>query len=525
MIDSLRTICRSSAKPRAMKEVMVVVPRFGSAKVAQREVDSLVCNRILDGEEQYLVKWKRIVAPNAYSWHYLPELTLCLALLQDYLKARRERIHSKTSNLKRKSPHAEQRAHLYEHDPQSRSPSVQSSSSESISAKAQALSLGESYNCTVYPDGDHIRVRSSLRLPCAERIPTAEMMAVAATSSTRHASHKIRTHILKRLKALPGPEITYQNIHDASDIPLRFEFIEACVLREGLTRVDPETIVGCQKECRPNMGKNIGCQLSICECLEFAAVQEGRLNEEQWVRYRSNPGDTAGLPKRFPYHTSVAQRDGCLVEFYLRGRHPIYECNHRCNCGPGCNNRMVQHGRQLPLEIFKTKDRGWGLRCPLAIRKGQFIDTYRGEIITDEEADRREARSGKGKESYLYALDKFEDELREREEAPYVVDGEHKGGPTRFMNHSCDPNVLQYTVSYNKYDQKVYDLAFFARRDIPANEELSFDYLDKDEEDNEAGTGVLTSQVDDVEVWTPDDNGTVVPCRCGAEKCRKVLWT
>lgn len=44
------------------------------------------------GEEQYMVKWKPIIASNAFSWHYLDELSNCLELLQDYLEARRRSV-------------------------------------------------------------------------------------------------------------------------------------------------------------------------------------------------------------------------------------------------------------------------------------------------------------------------------------------------------------------------------------------------------------------------------------------------
>lgn len=81
------------------------------------------------------------------------------------------------------------------------------------------------------------------------------------------------------------------------------------------------------------------------------------------------------------------------------------------------------------------------------------------------------------------------------------------GGPSKFMNHSCQPNCRQYTVSYNKHDHRVYDLAFFAIRDIAAGEELTFDYLDKEEADGEEEA--------------PDG---AVRCLCNAPKCRKWLW-
>lgn len=153
------------------------------------------------------------------------------------------------------------------------------------------------------------------------------------------------------------------------------------------------------------------------------------------------------------------------------------------------------------------------------IFRGQFIDTYRGEIITLKEAEVRvERNTSKGKASYLYDLDKNvlddddeeEEDDKKKEKDFYVVDGEKFGGPTRFINHSCDPNLGQYVVSLNKYDEKLYELAFFALTDIPANTELTFDYLDKDDDPDDADT--------------KNDDKDGVRCYCGSAKCRKWLW-
>lgn len=153
------------------------------------------------------------------------------------------------------------------------------------------------------------------------------------------------------------------------------------------------------------------------------------------------------------------------------------------------------------------------MRCRQELKRGQFIDTYRGEIITDKEAKLREDCKGKSKNSYLFSLDKFKEEDELDDEDVLVIDGEFKGGPSRFMNHSCDPNCGQYVVSFNKYDRKIYELAFFAIRNIAAGEELTFDYLDAEEAaDNEA--------TDKTEKMDKD----AVPCFCGSVECRGYLW-
>ncbi|KAI9814448.1 MAG: hypothetical protein M1827_003304 [Pycnora praestabilis] len=179
--------------------------------------------------------------------------------------------------------------------------------------------------------------------------------------------------------------------------------------------------------------------------------------------------------------------------------------------------RMCSGEGRFPLRYSRQLLVGGiqGIRCPKPLLKGQFVDIYRGEIITVQEADRREAKNSRGKDSYLYTLDKFAADNEIDEEDLYVVDGEFVGGVTRFINHSCEPNCRQFTVSYNHADPKIYDLAFFAMENIPAFTELTFDYLDKEEDHEDEGA---------VDPGDRKDGEKPTKCLCGAESCRKYLW-
>ncbi|KAI4384593.1 hypothetical protein MLD38_002722 [Melastoma candidum] len=59
----------------------------------------------------------------------------------------------------------------------------------------------------------------------------------------------------------------------------------------------------------------------------------------------------------------------------------VYECRASCPCGPQCKNRVAQAGIKIRMEVFKTRNRGWGLRAYEAIRAGTFICEYAGEVI------------------------------------------------------------------------------------------------------------------------------------------------
>jgi len=350
----------------------------------------------------------------------------------------------------------------------------------------------------------------------------------AAKAPVVEAERAIRRAFYNKLSRLPS--VSLENSIDNSTPSLDFMFIKEYKLGSGIYQAPLEAAQGCERPCRPNMGAHCGCEYpKDCECLEFAAVNEDvlrRSDPERFAAYQASivqglAVDTAGLPKRFPYHRGKGEGiPRTLVDFYLESRHAIYECNSNCNCGPICKSRVVQKGRKVPLTIFKTANRGWGLRCKEDLIKGEFIDTYLGEVISNEEADHRESQTdGLSKSSYLYSLDKFVgDDPELTKDNCYVVDGEKMGGVTRFINHSCEPNCRQFTVSYNKHDLRVYDLAFFALEDIPAGRELTFDYVDPNEEEEDEIVRKREEAAND------PSNIDKIRCNCGATKCRGYLW-
>jgi histone-lysine N-methyltransferase SUV39H len=358
------------------------------------------------------------------------------------------------------------------------------------------------------------------------------MLDLASRTPTPLTDRAIREAFIEKLKPLKG--VTVENDVDSSTPSLNFTFIKEYVLREGIAPQDPEAFEGCSK-CKPDMGQGIGCEYTQkCGCLEYAAVDVQKLQAkdpelyQDYLRREANhEAQRPDLPRRFPY-TKPSVNDEFmpqrLLPWYRESRHAIYECNDNCACGPRCKSRLVQKGRRVPLTIFKTKNRGWGVKCNLDLVQGQFVDTYLGEVITSEETDRREAKSGKEKASYLYVLDKFvgdplpgQDKLLTEEDC-YVVDGQYMGGPTRFINHSCEPNCRQYTVSYDKNNILLYNLAFFAYTDIPAGTELTFDYVDQDE--LEEVDAILKRE----ENLSDPEKKDWLKCNCGSVKCRGILW-
>lgn len=151
------------------------------------------------------------------------------------------------------------------------------------------------------------------------------------------------------------------------------------------------------------------------------------------------------------------------------------------------------------------------------IKRGQFVDCYLGEVITPEEASRRREHATKAqrKDVYLFALDKFTGDPESHDPrlrgAPLEVDGEFMSGPTRFINHSCDPNLSIFARVGDRADKHLHDLALFALQDIAKGEELTFDYVNGQEE--------IESNAKDESM-----QGEMTRCLCKTPKCRGWLW-
>ncbi|KAF7544003.1 hypothetical protein G7Z17_g10297 [Cylindrodendrum hubeiense] len=266
--------------------------------------------------------------------------------------------------------------------------------------------------------------------------------------------------------------ITVVNEVDSQILPKDFRFIDSNVFGHGVEPAEVSFRSGCA------CSHDGDCQYTGCLCL-------ADLEDDHYDGDDDDGMDLDGpnSPKKaYAYHAR-GSKAGLLRSHFHTSKVPIYECHQGCACSINCPNRVVERGRTIPLQIFRTADRGWGIRSSASIKKGQFVDRYLGEIITSTEADRRRSASAicQRKDVYLFALDKFTDpdSLDPRLKGPPLeVDGEFMSGPTRFINHSCDPNMRIFARVGDHADKHIHDLALFAIKEIPKGEELTFDYVD-----------------------------------------------
>ncbi|XP_054450589.1 histone-lysine N-methyltransferase SETMAR [Pteronotus mesoamericanus] len=185
---------------------------------------------------------------------------------------------------------------------------------------------------------------------------------------------------------------------------------------------------------------------------------------------------------------------------------PIFECNALCQCPEHCANRVVQRGVQLRLQVFRTRRKGWGLRTLEFIPRGRFVCEYAGEVLGFSEARRRIRLQTPRDANYIIAVREHASNGQVMET---FVDPAHVGNVGRFLNHSCEPNLLMVPV---RVDSMVPRLALFAAKDILPEEELSYDY-----------SGRFLNQMDGEDGERPDNGKLRKPCYCGSKACAAFL--
>ncbi|KAI1813148.1 SET domain-containing protein [Poronia punctata] len=245
-------------------------------------------------------------------------------------------------------------------------------------------------------------------------------------------------------------------------------------------------------------GRDFKLPFDVCNPLP-----PGQPRPDEWRKMTRNRfvGDAGAYWKKTPHFKDYQSKcvctpdDGCGET--CQNRIMLYECD-ATNCNVGdrlCQNRAFARLQErtklggkfrVGVEVIKTSDRGYGIRANRCFDANQIIMEYTGEIITEEECDRR--MNEKYKDNQCYYLMSFDQNM--------IIDAT-TGSIARFVNHSCQPNcrMVKWIVSGQPR------MALFAGdHDIMTGEELTYDYN-----------------------FDPFSSKNVQKCLCGSPNCRGVL--
>lgn len=253
-----------------------------------------------------------------------------------------------------------------------------------------------------------------------------------------------------------------------------------------------------------HVGRDFKLPFDIC-----APLPPGQPKPTEWYKTSHNRfiGEAGTMWKKSSLFDSFFSKCICKPDTGCdedcQNRIMLYECDDT-NCGAGrdnCTNRAFAelfnrrkgnsfrkggNKYEIGVEVIKTADRGYGVRSNRCFNANQIIVEYTGEIITEDECDRRMNEDYKDNECYY--LMSFDQNM--------IIDAT-RGSIARFVNHSCRPNcrMVKWIV-----EGKPRMALFAGDNPIMTGDELTYDYN-----------------------FDPFSAKNVQACRCGSDNCRGVL--
>ncbi|KAJ0260394.1 Histone-lysine N-methyltransferase SUVR5 [Hirschfeldia incana] len=257
---------------------------------------------------------------------------------------------------------------------------------------------------------------------------------------------------------------------------------------ESFTYVTKPILNSSVDPAKENVELRCGCSGSVCSPVTCDHVY---LFGNDFEEARDVYGKS--MRCRFPYDDKE--------RIILEEGYPVYECNELCECTRTCQNRVLQNGIRAKLEVFRTESKGWGVRACEHILRGTFVCEYIGEVLDQQEANKRRTQYGEDGCSYIHDVDANINDIGRliEGESDYVIDATSHGNVSRFINHSCSPNLVTYQVVMECMESPLAHIGLYASTDIAAGDEITRDY----------GRRPVTSG---------QESGH--PCHCRATNCR-----
>jgi len=234
----------------------------------------------------------------------------------------------------------------------------------------------------------------------------------------------------------------------------------------------------------------------------------------------------------------VVQKE--IIQEHIKPFSHIFECSKYCSCNKDlCTYQLLNWNRlrmvsekDLIVKRYRKCFKGtneeivmWGLMSTKRIPNNTLVIEYLGEIIIKEEADLRGKYydkigknylfdmtmaveyKGENKSGPIFCIDNYmkcrktEEKEKLLKDFPLCIDGYYYGNLSRFINHSCDPNLQVLSIHVENREILLPRVVLFSTREIKAGEELTFDYN-----------------------CYPLSTDKELKCACGAESCRGVIY-
>lgn len=156
------------------------------------------------------------------------------------------------------------------------------------------------------------------------------------------------------------------------------------------------------------------------------------------------------------------------------------------------NVETFQQPSSVPLSLCYNERKGWCLTTRAAIPTGTPVCCYVGELVPQKGIRQRQELSRRGQGTHLLTVR----EHTSRGLLVTSIDAALSGNISRFVNHSCAPNLTPCPLRCGVF---VPTVVLVTLRDVAAGEELTFSY------------------------GRSQSSASSTPCYCGAPDCQAFL--
>ncbi|KAL3506253.1 hypothetical protein ACH5RR_031635 [Cinchona calisaya] len=179
------------------------------------------------------------------------------------------------------------------------------------------------------------------------------------------------------------------------------------------------------------------------------------------------------------------EQNGILV----KGKPVLFECGPHCHCPATCRNRVSQNGMRNRLEVFRSRETGWGVRSLDLIQAGAFICEFTGVVLTHKQAQIFTMNGDNlvypgrfpGRWAEWGDLSNIHSDYQ-RPTFPlippldFAMDVSRLRNVACYIRHSSSPNALVQPVLHDHNNLSFPHLMLFAMENIPPLREISLDY-------------------------------------------------
>ncbi|VDP15479.1 unnamed protein product [Heligmosomoides polygyrus] len=112
------------------------------------------------------------------------------------------------------------------------------------------------------------------------------------------------------------------------------------------------------------------------------ALEDPRLFYSLWPKFPNSIAEEFTVVRRASWPQSMVVSSFLKIFPATSENGCVMMCGQACGCDDSCPSAYLKEERQIPLVLFNTRHKGWGVLTPVKIPAGTFLGLYAGHMTT-----------------------------------------------------------------------------------------------------------------------------------------------